>query len=194
MPKTKKPKIINFGAERDEPVSGLDPIVDSNTKILILGTFPAQASLDARFYYQNQIKRFWEQALKTIGRFNGLDHDWCRKLLLESRIGLWDIFECVERGQSSEDAAIRRAKYNDIVAFLSNHASIEHLVFNGRNAHDWLEDDYPELFRMQRLNARWLQSSSGRNTQFRRGADWDGFFRQVGIRVEPSGKSDEGRA
>ncbi len=63
----KKPVIVNDVVDLFQPIYGLEPLVDENVKYLILGTFPARESLEEKFYYQNQSKRFWGQALLKFG-------------------------------------------------------------------------------------------------------------------------------
>lgn len=99
----KKPKIVESEEEMNNPVYGLEPIIDDKTKILILGTFPTKKSLDENFYYQNQNKRFWGQALNYIASLEDISNKERKRILLEKGIGLWDIFECVERGKSNQD-------------------------------------------------------------------------------------------
>ena len=37
----------------------LDPIVDENCRVLVLGTIPSPKSREVRFYYGNPQNRFW---------------------------------------------------------------------------------------------------------------------------------------
>jgi len=177
-----KPQIVSPEGELTRPAHGLGPIVDGRTRFLVLGTFPALESLDEGFYYRNQIKRFWGQALKAVGEFELLDNDARRKLLLENKIGLWDIFGCVERNNGNQDDRIRKAKYNDIHGLLEKSTSIQYLIFNGRNAYDWLKEDRLDPFQREMLRTRRLQSSSGSNGWFNHGVDWFEFFSHVGFK------------
>jgi len=177
--KNKKPEIVVSCLEIPNPISGLDPIVNSKTVILILGTFPAKESIDAYFYYQNQIKRFWGQALSYIGVFENISNEERKKLLFEKRIGLWDIFKCVERDGSNQDKAITKAKYNDIDNLLNIHPSIKYLIFNGKNSYVWLNEDIPAIFSRKNLEIKRVQSSSGGNGWFNQGKDWEEYFKTI---------------
>jgi len=175
----KKPKIVKSCSELSNQIYGLDPIIDDKTIILILGTFPAKESIDANFYYQNQIKRFWGQALKSVGLFENISNEKRKNLLLKKRIGLWDIFECVERPGSNQDKAIKKAKYNNLNSFLDEYPSLEYLVFNGKNAYEWLKEDYLGVFSRDNLEVKRLQSSSGGNGWFMKGKDWEAYFKTI---------------
>ena len=90
---------------------------------------------------------------------------------------MWDIFECIERDGSNQGTAIKKAKYNDLKAFLSKYPSIKYLIFNGSNAYEWLIEDKPEIFEEKNIETKRLQSSSGRNGWFKKGEDWKEYFR-----------------
>jgi len=177
--KNKKPLIIKATKELVNPEYGLDPLIDENVKFLILGTFPAKESLDANFYYQNQIKRFWGQALRRIGSLENITNVERKEILLKNHIGLWDIFEAIQREGSNQDSAIKKAKYNSIAKFIEDHPSITHIIFNGKNAKIWIEDDCPEIFSKTKLEIIRFQSTSGANGWFKEGKDWNEFFNTV---------------
>ena len=119
------------------------------------------------------------KALSYIAPLENLLNVERRKILLEKGIGLWDIFECVEREKSNQDKAIRKAKYNDIYLFLNQHPSVEYLVFNGGNAFEWLREDKSEVFDRENLETKKLQSSSGGNGHFNQGKDWEEYFKII---------------
>ncbi|MBT4033810.1 MAG: hypothetical protein HON27_13520 [Candidatus Marinimicrobia bacterium] len=152
--------------------------------MLICGTFPAKESIEAGFYYQNQTKRFWGQALRMIGDFETLDNDTRESHLLRNNIGLWDIFDCIERSGGNQDTAIKKAKYNSFENLLNEYSRIEYLVFNSKNAHDWFCEDHPEIVRLGTPKIVRLQSSSGSNGWFNGGEDWSLFFKSIGIEYQ----------
>jgi len=179
--KRNKPIIVDKVSDLLNPHFGLDPVVDNNIKVLICGTFPAKESIDAGYYYQNQIRRFWGQALKVVGPLEELENDSRNKLLLKNRIGLWDIFECIERESGNQDTSIKKAKYNSFENFLRKYPNIDYLVFNSKNAHDWFCQDHPNFTENKDVKIVRLQSSSGSNGWFRKGKDWKEFFVSIGI-------------
>ncbi len=98
--------------------------------------------------------------------------------MLKHNIGLWDIFECVQRKGGNQDSAIEKAKYNPLENFINGHPSISHII-NGKNAKIWLEDDHPEFFNVLKLKFIRLQSTSGLNGWFNDGKDWNEFFNSL---------------
>ena len=178
--KVSKPEIVDSCNELVDPIHGLNPVVDNNTKILILGTFPAKESSDIGFYYQNQVARFWGQALQFIGNFQTLSNPEREKLLIENNIGLWDIFECVEKSiDGNLDSTITRAKLNNLTDLLDKYPSIINIVFNGKNAFDWLGTYKRKLLLNPNLQLVRLQSSSGSNGHFNGAEDWYEYFESI---------------
>jgi len=175
-----KPEIVDSEKEMNNPIYGLEAIVNDKTKILILGTFPTTKSIKEGFYYQNQIKRFWGQALSSVTNLENMSNEQRRKSLLEKEIGLWDIFECVERdNNNNKDSSIKKAKYNDISGLLNKYHAIKYLIFNSANAFNWLNEDIIDFFYKKKLKTKKLQSSSGGNAHFNYGKDWDDYFREI---------------
>lgn len=176
---SKKPLIVNAPSDLSAPIFGLEPLIDEKVKYLILGTFPARESIEKNFYYQNQVKRFWGQALRGIGELENKTNSERKEILLKSNIGLWDIFECVQREGGNQDNAIEKAKYNDLENLLAQCPSINYIIFNGKNAMLWLKEDHPEIISYPKLKYKRLQSTSGSNGWFNEGKDWNEFFNSV---------------
>ena len=63
-----KPQVVKSVNELLDPQYGLSYVANERTRFLILGTFPAQQSIDTGFYYQNQIKRsfYIDDVLYTV--------------------------------------------------------------------------------------------------------------------------------
>jgi hypoxanthine-DNA glycosylase len=174
-----KLKIVDSENEIKSPVYGLEPVINGATEVLILGTFPANESIKAKFYYQNQIKRFWGQALSSISSFEELSNEGRKTLLLQKSIGLWDIFECVEREGSNSDNYIVKAKFNKLEDLFVKYPSIKYIIFNGKNSFQWLSDYKPDMLNREKFEIKVLQSSSGANSHFNNGEDWKKYFQTL---------------
>src|SRR5882757_4287705 len=73
--------------------SGLPPVVDENTEILILGTLPSDKSLAAGQYYANPSNDFWKLVGAALSQpFDDLSYENKLALLKANRVGLWDAF------------------------------------------------------------------------------------------------------
>ena len=73
--------------------SGLAPVVDENTEVLILGTLPSDISIAAGQYYANLSNDFWKLIGESLDvSFVNLPYDAKIELLKANRIGLWDAY------------------------------------------------------------------------------------------------------
>lgn len=93
----------------------INPIFNSESKVLILGSFPSVKSRKENFYYAHPQNRFWK-IMECL--FNEKISDK-KHFLLDKKIALWDtIKECTIEGSS--DSSINDVIPNDINYILSN--------------------------------------------------------------------------
>ena len=91
----------------------IQPVFDSRSRVLLLGTMPSPASREQGFYYGHPQNRFWrviaaifdEPAPRTIEE----KHD----MLLRHHVALWDVLASCEI-EGASDASIRDAQPNDL--------------------------------------------------------------------------------
>ncbi len=94
-------------------LTGLAPVIDQHTRVLILGSFPGAASLAAGQYYAHPRNQLWPiLSLLTGEDLAGLPYPERLPRLLAHRFGLWDVLGACER-QGSLDSAIRKSAAND---------------------------------------------------------------------------------
>ena len=112
---------------------GLPPIVGPNTRLLILGSFPSVASLQAQQYYAHPQNHFWKimQALWPEHPVPGPEHYERRCAWLLARgLGVWDVYGSCER-EGSLDTAIRNAEVNDFASLRAKCPRLKLIVHNG---------------------------------------------------------------
>ncbi len=115
-------------------LTGFPPVIDQHTEILILGSFPGAASLDAQQYYAHPRNQFW----KLIGALIGIDlpalpyAERLRKLQ-EHRLGVWDVIAACAR-EGSLDSAIRQAQHNDFAMLKQECPQLRRVCFNGKTS------------------------------------------------------------
>ncbi|MXN89757.1 DNA-deoxyinosine glycosylase [Flavobacterium sp. Sd200] len=110
-----------------------EPIVNNNSKILILGTMPGEKSLQLQEYYGNRGNQFWRL---LCGVFNeGPKDDYADKiaLLKKHNIALWDVLEYCER-EGSLDSNIKNEVPNNFNVFYGKYPQIKHVLFSSKNA------------------------------------------------------------
>jgi hypoxanthine-DNA glycosylase len=120
-------------------LTGLAPVLDQSTRILILGSFPGAASLAAGQYYAHRRNALWPILSALTGEdLAGLPYDERLSRLLAHRIGLWDVLGACERA-GSLDSAIRKSAANDFGRLRALCPLLETVGFNGQTAGKFAE-------------------------------------------------------
>lgn len=110
-----------------------EPIADSNSCILLLGTMPGEESLRKKQYYGNVHNHFWK-IIYTIfdEKIDDLYEDRVR-FMLKHKIALWDVLASCE-GEGSLDSNIKNELPNDFETFFTHHPAIKHIFFTSKKA------------------------------------------------------------
>lgn len=113
---------------------GFEPVVDANTRLLILGSLPGDASLKAGQYYGHPQNAFWRLTGGVIGRdLVALPYPDRLEALKAAGVGLWDVIAGAER-PGSLDAAIRNPEAADLIALIAGLPALRAVAFNGGTA------------------------------------------------------------
>ncbi len=108
------------------------PIYNSESKILILGSFPSVKSREYGFFYSHPQNRFWSVLAELFGAEKPERIEEKKAFLLEHNIALWDVIaSCNIEGSS--DSSIKDVIPNDITPIL-NRANIKAIFVNGKTA------------------------------------------------------------
>ena len=114
--------------------SSFPPVVAPDTRVLILGSLPGEASLAAARYYAHPQNQFWRLIGSVIGvDLPSLDYEERLATLLGARVGVWDTVASARR-EGSLDASLREveaAALGDLVATLP---ALRVVGFNGATA------------------------------------------------------------
>lgn len=150
--------------------TSFDPISNSDTTILILGTMPGDKSLELGEYYGHPRNRFWK-IISTITDNNlPLTYSDKKTLLLKTKIGIWDVAHKANR-KGSLDSAIEDEEPNDLDSFIARHKNLKVIGFNGTKSQA-LFDKYFD--RKKDIKYISLPSTSPANT----GIDFDNICKQ----------------
>lgn len=121
-------------AGRSGHLVGLPPIIDAGVRVLILGSFPSEASLAARHYYAHPQNQFW-RLLTEILDAPLLEFDYAgkKRALLAAGIGVWDVYGLCQR-KGSLDSSIREPLPNDFSRVMRVARRLRRVCFNGKTA------------------------------------------------------------
>lgn len=132
------------------------PITGDDPRVLVLGSMPGVASLDAHRYYAHPRNLFWPIIGTLLGFDPALPYDARIAHVRAHGIALWDVAgECVRQG--SLDARIDAGSVvpNDIRGLLARHPGITRIRFNGATAESLFRrhvlpklDAVPDLLRL----------------------------------------------
>jgi hypoxanthine-DNA glycosylase len=113
---------------------GLPPLLAPDARVLVLGSFPSEASLAARQYYAHPRNHFWP-ILGTLLNEPLAEMSYAeRTLRVRSRgIAIWDTIVACERA-GSLDAAIRNAERGEIARVRRVAKGLRAVAFNGGTA------------------------------------------------------------
>jgi hypoxanthine-DNA glycosylase len=112
-------------------LQGLAPIARRDARLLLLGSFPSEASLAARQYYAHPRNHFWP----LLGALWGLDlagMPYARRVAEVRRHGLaiWDVYAACRR-EGSLDSAIESAELNDLAGLAARLPQLAAIAHNG---------------------------------------------------------------
>lgn len=112
-------------------LQGLPPVLGPGTRLLVLGSFPSVASLQARQYYAHPQNHFW----KILGALWALPlptwpYPQRVAALLDHGLGVWDVYAECER-EGSLDSAIRAPRLNDLHGLRVRCPALQAIAHNG---------------------------------------------------------------
>lgn len=91
----------------------IQPVFDSRSRVLLLGTMPSPASREQGFYYGHPQNRFWRVIAAIFDELAPRTIEEKRDMLLRHHVALWDVLASCEI-EGASDASIRDAQPNDL--------------------------------------------------------------------------------
>ena len=122
-----------------------DPVIDGESRVLILGSFPSLKSFENNFYYAHPRNQFWP-IMEALFETELENNDARRAFALEHGIAMWDVYGALRRSRgNSSDANLSDLVPNDIPALLKRHPKIRTIFCTGKKSYDGLKKSFPEL-------------------------------------------------
>jgi hypoxanthine-DNA glycosylase len=120
----------------DAPLlQGFPPIATRDARVLVLGSMPGVASLDAGRYYAHSRNAFWPIMGALVGADPALPYPRRIARLKAAGIALWDVLDRCERAGSLDSAIVdATAQANDFAGFFQRHPKVASVLFNGAKA------------------------------------------------------------
>lgn len=120
--------------KNQKEVHPIKPVIDENSEVLILGSFPSVKSRENKFFYMHPQNRFW----KILSNLFEDDFVNCsienKKLLCKKHnIAIFDVIKsCTISGSS--DSSIDNVVANNIKELIKN-TKIKHIYCNGNKSY-----------------------------------------------------------
>jgi hypoxanthine-DNA glycosylase len=137
------------------------PYFNSDSKILILGSFPSVKSRQTGFYYGHPQNRMWQVLADVFSSPKPLTIEDKKAFLTKNKIAMWDVIASCDI-VGSADSSIKNAVYNDLDVIFSS-CDIKAVYTIGNLSH--------KLYNLSKeknnykLNATLLPSTSPANAQ-----------------------------
>ncbi len=143
-------------------LTSFPPIVNIETKVLILGTMPGAISLNKQEYYGNKSNQFWKIIYSVFATLP-VSENYSEKmqLLQRNQIGLWDVLAQCER-KGSLDTHIKNHIENNLLQLLEDFPNIDTILFNGKESHKYFLKKFGIV---EGISFHALPSTSPANTQ-----------------------------
>jgi len=126
---------VDGGRER---YRGFPPILGPRPRILILGSLPSRASIEAGMYYGHPRNLFWTLMGELVGAGPDLPYEKRARILEARGIALWDVARLASR-KASADASMRDVVPNGIPRLCRERRSLRTIFFNGAKAEELFE-------------------------------------------------------
>lgn len=109
------------------------PIAAPAARILILGSMPGTASLEAGQYYAHPMNAFWRIMGDLFGAGRDVPYEKRTRILQDQGIAVWDVLQSCTR-PGSLDQNIRDEVPNDFARFFADHPALVRIGLNGGKA------------------------------------------------------------
>lgn len=160
---------------------GLDPIIEEDPKVLIVGSMPSALSLKNQQYYGNPRNHFWNILFDLFDQKASTDYQTKIQLVKQNHLALWDVIGACYR-EGSLDSSIKEEEPNDIPGLLDKHPTIRLIACNGTKSFQTLKRnigldkfnhvDVVKLPSTSPIPGRYTKSFAGKVEEWRRILDY----------------------
>jgi hypoxanthine-DNA glycosylase len=162
-------------------LQGLKPVAAPHARLLVLGSFPSVASLQAQQYYAHPRNHFWAVLGALWQRpltWKEMDYRQRIAIAQERGLAIWDVYASCRR-EGSLDSAIEDARPNDLPSLVKRLPQLQLIAHNGGESARCMR-----ITRALGVAVCQLPSTSPANASWsfeRKLAAWRAAFKQAGL-------------
>lgn len=123
-----------------DQVRSFEPIIGQRPRILILGSMPGLASLEAVQYYAHPRNAFWRIMQELFDIDHRASYTWRVSQLSRQPVILWDTLQaCYRHGSLDSNIDADSARANDFPRLLRRYPEIKAILFNGASSEKYFK-------------------------------------------------------
>jgi TDG/mug DNA glycosylase family protein len=116
-------------------LSGFEPVINENCRVLILGSMPGITSLQKEQYYAHPRNAFWPIIFELLDIEKSKSYEDKCSLLNAHGLAIWDVLrDCRRSGSLDSNIETASENANDFVKLFAMHKAIRAVFFNGAAA------------------------------------------------------------
>ena len=153
-----------MGEYRHITHESIEPFINDDSKVLILGSFPSVKTREVGFYYAHPQNRFYKALANIFKSPLPISIEDKKELLKKYHIALYDVIYSCDIINSG-DSSIKNVDPIDIKELLSRYPNIKTIVLNGGKAKELFNKYLIKDIDTQKIDIYYAPSSSPANAK-----------------------------
>lgn len=142
----------------------INPFIDNNSSILILGSFPSVKSREEEFYYAHKSNRFYKVISNIFKEELPTSIEDKKELLNKHHIALYDVIYSCDIS-NSDDSSIRNVTPINIKELLNKFPNINRIIVNGNKAKELFNKYLLKDIDHKKIDIEFAPSTSSANAK-----------------------------
>ena len=142
----------------------IEPFINDDSEVLILGSFPSVKSREEEFYYAHKSNRFYKVLSNIFFEPLPTSIESKKELLIKHHIALYDVIYSCDIS-NSEDSSIRNVTPINIKELLDKFPNINRIIVNGNKAKELFKKYLYKDIDDQNIEIGYAPSTSSANAK-----------------------------
>ena len=153
-----------MGEYRHITHESIEPFINDDSEVLILGSFPSVKTREVGFYYGHPQNRFYKVLSNIFNEPLPLDIESKKELLNKHHIALYDVIYSCDIS-NSDDSSIRNVTPINIKELLDKFPNINRIIVNGNKAKELFNRYLLKDIDTQNMEIGYAPSTSSANAK-----------------------------